>query len=368
MDFSFTRNDLIFKRPAGTSRGVLTQKPTWFIELVFAGQKGRGEVSLIPGLSIDDENLVEAELEKIAMGVKSPAAFSLFMEFFGDMLIDTSLAAYRKKLHRISGLLDTFLVSIDGQFPAIRFAMEMALLDLLGGASSVYFHSDFLTGRTRIPINGLIWMGDTDYMNEQIEAKLEEGYSCLKLKIGALDFKSECKVLKSVRKRFSAKELELRVDANGAFSPNDVDEKLKRLSDFKLHSIEQPLRQGQWPEMARICKKPPLPIALDEELIGVPPENRAALLDEIQPQYIILKPSLLGGFYHADSWIRLADERDIGTWSTSALESNLGLSAIAQWAALYNVTMPQGLGTGKLFTNNLPSSLFIENGYLAMDS
>lgn len=368
MDFSFTRNDLIFKRPAGTSRGVLTQKPTWFIELVFAGQRGRGEVSLIPGLSIDDENLVEAELEKIAAGVKSPIAFSLFMEFFGDMVIDASLAAYRKKLGRISELLDTFLVSIDGRFPAIRFAMEMALLDLLGGASTAFFQSGFLTGEVKIPINGLIWMGDPDYMTEQIETKLEEGYSCLKLKIGAIDFKSECKILKSIRKRFSAKDLELRVDANGAFSPSNVDKRLKRLSDFELHSIEQPIRQGQWAEMARICKDSPLPIALDEELIGVAPENREALLDEIQPQYIILKPSLLGGFHHADAWIQLADERGIGNWSTSALESNLGLSAIAQWAALYDVTMPQGLGTGKLFTNNLPSPLFIENGYLTMDS
>lgn len=368
MDFSFTRNDLIFKRPAGTSRGVLTQKPTWFIELVFAGQKGRGEVSLIPGLSIDDENFVEAELERIALDVKSPAAFPRFMEFFGDMVIDTSLVAYRKKLGRISDLLDTFQVSVDGRFPAIRFAMEMALLDLLGGASSFYFQSKFLTGEAQIPINGLIWMGDIDYMQEQIEAKLEEGYSCLKLKIGALDFESECQVLKSIRKRFSASELELRVDANGAFSPDDVDEKLKRLSKFQLHSIEQPLRQGQWPEMARICQDPPLPIALDEELIGVAPEQRQALLDTIQPQYIILKPSLLGGFYHADSWIQLAEQRGIGSWSTSALESNLGLSAIAQWAALYDVAMPQGLGTGKLFTNNLPSPLFIKKGYLAMES
>lgn len=209
-------------------------------------------------------------------------------------------------------------------------------------------------------------MGDEAFMQEQIEAKLAEGYGCLKMKIGAIDFEAECKLLEGIRKSFDPERLELRVDANGAFSLKEAEEKLKILSQFELHSIEQPIKQGHWEEMAMLCNDPPLSIALDEELIGVRESEQLELLDSIKPQYIILKPSLVGGFHFAGKWLENGAEKGVDGWVTSALESNLGLNAIAQWTALYNFTMPQGLGTGALFTNNLPSDLSIEKGYLKL--
>lgn len=369
MKLSFRRNDLIFKRPAGTSRGILTKKPTWFVALHHLRLKGIGEVSLIPGLSIDDEQAIDGELALLQAQFEKSDVEGRFEKLIDGQGINCSLSGYKNLLADIASFLDALQVSADGRFrrfPAIRFALEMALLDLLAGGKETWFTSDFLVGSQKIPVNGLIWMGDEAFMQEQIEAKLDEGYRCLKLKIGAIDFSTECRLLENIRCHFAPEALELRVDANGAFSPEQALDKLHVLSQFALHSIEQPIRQGQWTEMASLCKTSPLPIALDEELIGVADDDRDALLAAINPQYIILKPSLLGGFHNAGKWIDAAESAGVGAWVTSALESNIGLNAIAQWTALYKFSLPQGLGTGALFTNNVPSRLLVEKGFLRL--
>ena len=249
--------------------------------------------------------------------------------------------------------------------PSIQFGVEQVFLSLKSEDMFQLFPSDFTKGKAAIPINGLIWMGSEDFMKEQIAQKLEEGFTTLKLKIGAIDFETELRLLKSIRKQFTSEEVEIRVDANGAFLPKEVMEKLKRLSEYQLHSIEQPIKVGQWKEMAELCAETPLPIALDEELIGIfnLPEKEK-LLSTIQPQYIILKPSLIGGFSGSNEWIALAEKYNIDWWITSALESNIGLNAIAQYTYSLNINMPQGLGTGGLFTNNIDSPLEVHSGYL----
>jgi L-alanine-DL-glutamate epimerase-like enolase superfamily enzyme len=230
------------------------------------------------------------------------------------------------------------------------------------------FPSDFTKGKDSIPINGLIWMGDPVFMKQQIKDKLASGFSCIKLKIGAIDFDNELELIKSIRNEFDAKTIEIRVDANGAFKPNEALEKLKRLSDYNLHSIEQPIRQGQVGDMAQLCSETPLPIALDEELIGVfSVTEKQFLLQTIKPQYIILKPTLVGGFKGSQEWIALAESNQIGWWVTSALESNIGLNAIAQWTYTLESQLPQGLGTGGLFTNNIQSPLVVDSGQLVYD-
>lgn len=370
MKLFFRRNDLFFKRPAGTSRGILTSKPTWFVTLHYLGLKGLGEVSLIPGLSIDDELAIDDQLALLQLRFASGDVDKGLARLVADHghTLDFSLVGYRNLLTEIASFLEVLQVSADGRFPAIRFALEMALLDLVAGGKETWFVSAFVAGTQKIPVNGLIWMGEAAFMQEQIEAKLEEGYRCLKLKIGAIDFSTECRLLENIRNHFTPQELELRVDANGAFRPEQALDKLNTLSQFGLHSIEQPIKQGQWDEMASLCRTSPLPIALDEELIGVIGDEREALLVAINPQYIILKPSLLGGFHYAGEWIEYAQNAGIGAWVTSALESNIGLNAIAQWTALYNFHLPQGLGTGKLFTNNVPSNLLVEEGFLRLSS
>ena len=241
---------------------------------------------------------------------------------------------------------------------SIRFGVETALLDLQHGGRRMIYPSEFTAGKQAIEINGLIWMGDKRTMASRIDEKLAAGFSCIKLKIGAIDFDDECELLAAIRRRYSREDIELRVDANGAFSPYDALEHLQRLSAYDLHSIEQPIRAGQWEAMARLCEETPLPIALDEELIGITDSTeKLALLETISPQYIVLKPSLIGGFSGAEEWIEFARNCRVGWWITSALESNVGLNAIAQWTAALPVNMPQGLGTGALFTNNIPSPL-----------
>ncbi len=244
--------------------------------------------------------------------------------------------------------------------PSIRFGLEMALLDWVKGGKNRFFQNDFYDNQKAIPINGLIWMGDRDFMLEQINQKLNEGYDCIKLKIGAIDFGQELELLSYIRSKYSEDQITLRVDANGAFSPKEALEKLHRLAEFQIHSIEQPIKAGQVEEMRKLCEVTPVPIALDEELIGV--ENKAGLMDSILPQHIILKPTLLGGFQESKEWIKLAEERGVGWWMTSALESNIGLNAIAQLASSLNPVIPQGLGTGKLYHNNLKSPLEISGG------
>ncbi|PWH85914.1 o-succinylbenzoate synthase [Brumimicrobium oceani] len=333
---SFEKKVFEFKRPSGTSRGVLTEKKAWFITVWNQENpeiKGVGECSVIPGLSPD---------------------------YLDD-------ASYENVLNSVVVDVDSFSVNIEElkDYPSIYFGLEMALLDLKNGGKGVFYETDFTKGKQVIPINGLIWMGDEDFMQSQISQKIKEGFSCIKMKIGAIDFEKELEILAGIRKQVSAKEITLRVDANGAFTPEDAPEKLKRLSEFELHSIEQPIKQGQITEMHELCSKNILPIALDEELIGVHDlEDKKQLLDKIQPQYIILKPSLIGGFKGTKEWIELAEKRNIPWWITSALESNVGLDAIAQFTSTYEITLPQGLGTGALYTNNTASLLKVESGEL----
>ncbi len=326
---------LDFKQPSGTSRGILKTKETWFIVLNKDGKRGVGECGILRGLSIDDRPDYEATLQWTCRNVR------LGLEVLLDKLIE---------------------------FPSIQIGLEMAFKSLESENEFELFPSDFTKGKASIPINGLIWMGAEAFMKEQIQDKIEAGFSCIKMKIGAIDFKTELNLLKSIRKNFSESDIELRVDANGAFKPDEALEKLKQLSDYKLHSIEQPIKAGQFEEMARLCEKTTLPIALDEELIGVfSKTKKEELLQIIKPQYIILKPSFIGGFKSSNEWISLAEQQNIGWWITSALESNVGLNAIAQYTFLKNNNMPQGLGTGSLFTNNFQSPLKVKNGTLHYD-
>jgi o-succinylbenzoate synthase len=332
MKATFKKYNLQFKRPSGTSRGVLTQKETWFIILEHNGKQGIGECNMFKGLSIDDipnyEDMLAWTCENINLGL--------------DMLLRELV-----------------------ELPSIQFGLEMAFRSLESQSILNLFPSKFTAGEEAIPINGLVWMGDKAFMKEQIKQKITEGFHCIKMKIGAIDFQTEVELLKSVRKEFSINNIELRVDANGAFTPNQALEKLKILSELAIHSIEQPIKQGQWNEMAELCGQTPLPIALDEELIGVfTVTDKEKLLQTINPQYIILKPSLVGGFKGSSEWISLAEKQNIGWWITSALESNIGLNAIAQWTYTLNNKMPQGLGTGSLFTNNIDSPLQVKNGTL----
>lgn len=254
------------------------------------------------------------------------------------------------------------------EFPSIQFGLEQALLSIKSQDPFELFSSEFTKGTDAIPINGLIWMGDKSFMQKQIKEKLKSGFTTIKLKIGAIDFKTELDLLKNIRKEFSAKEIELRVDANGAFKPKEALEKLKQLSDFQLHSIEQPIKAGQWDLMAELCKTTPLAIALDEELIGVfNRSDKEKMMQVVNPQFIILKPSLIGGFGGTNEWIDIANTSDTDWWITSALESNIGLNAIAQYTYKLHNKMPQGLGTGSLFSNNITSPLKVKNGALYYD-
>lgn len=330
---------LNFKQASGTSRGVLTQKDSWFIRIwddKNPDVKGVGECSIIKGLSSDDRD------------------------------------GYVDKIKEICESIDDYWYYLeDGltEWPSIYFGLETAFLDFQAKGSKVLFPSDFTKGKAQIPINGLVWMGDSGFMKEQIQQKLEDGFDCLKLKIGAINFDEEIKLLQAIRKDFGSDKIELRVDANGAFSPADALNKLKILSEFQIHSIEQPIKAGQWKTMADLCLFSPLPIALDEELIGVSDLSlKNELLDTIKPQYIILKPSLLGGIKGSKEWINLAEERNIPWWITSALESNIGLNAIAQWTYTLNNPMPQGLGTGQIYSNNIVSPLHMSKGFLAYDT
>lgn len=344
---SFTSHTLRFRFEAGTSRGVLTQKTTYILtvrDVGFPEAYGVGEAGPLQGLSIDDVPDFEAVLTGISQSFNE-ARYGL-----EDIDLEHLLARH-----------------VPEAFPSIRFGLEAALLDLLNGARRIYFENDFSKGIRPIEINGLIWMGTPEFMSSQIEAKLESGYKTLKLKVGAVDFEEECRLLEGVRKRFSKHEITLRVDANGAFKADDAVEKLRRLAAYDLHSIEQPIRAGQAEAMARLVAEAPLDIALDEELIGIKSAtDKRALLETIRPPYIILKPTLLGGFARTREWIELAETLGIQWWTTSALESNIGLEAIAQFTAQFHNPLPQGLGTGQLYENNFTSGLTIEHGHLKL--
>ena len=325
---------LHFKRPAGTSRGVYTVRDVWYVKVTssrYPGRTGIGECAPLPNLSCDDLPNYEEVARKLCAQVEQ------------EERIDVEMLR---------------------PYPSLLFGLESAFRHLETGSTALW-DTPFSRGEAGIPINGLIWMGSYDYMYQQIVKKMELGFRCIKLKIGAIDFDRELELLRFIRSKFPADVIELRVDANGAFDPKDALEKLKRLSELQLHSIEQPIRAGQWQEMARLVEDTPLPIALDEELIGIhTPEQKAELLDTIHPHYIILKPSLHGGMAGGMEWIEAARERNIGWWITSALESNIGLNAIAQWCATLQTNLPQGLGTGALFTDNVPMPLEVRGDCL----
>lgn len=325
---TYTTLNLQFIFPAGTSRGVLLEKPSSFLILVEDGVVGIGECSTISGLSIDPEETYFKRLGKLCSELNAGV---------NPNTIDLTL------------------------YPSIAFGLETALLDLKAKGSKQLFDTDFSQGKAGIPINGLVWMGARAFMEKQIRDKIEAGYRCIKLKVGAIDFETELQILSDIRKQFSPADIEIRLDANGALNPSEALEKLERLSAFHIHSIEQPVREcGVW---SVECDKSPIPIALDEELIGVS-DNKEELLNNIKPQYIILKPSMLGGFKACEEWINLAKKHHVGWWITSALEANIGLNAIAQWTATLGSPMPQGLGTGQLYHNNIPSPLVIEKAQL----
>jgi o-succinylbenzoate synthase len=332
MKATYHKYILNFKRPSGTSRGIMTEKETWFIILEEEGRKGIGECGILRGLSADDRPDYETKLQWTCEHIH------LGKDALWEALIE---------------------------FPSIQFGVEMAFQSLISETPFLLFPSAFTEGEKSVEINGLIWMGEAAFMKQQIEEKLAQGFKCVKLKIGAIDFDKELELLGFIRKNFTSEQVEIRVDANGAFGLNEALVKLNQLSGFKLHSIEQPIRKNNTDNMAELCEITPFPIALDEELIGVFTfEEKEQLLQKIKPQYIILKPSFVGGFKGTQEWISLAEKHKIGWWITSALESNIGLNAIAQWTFLQHNSMPQGLGTGALYTNNFDCPLEVSAGQL----
>jgi len=326
---------LNFQNPAGTSRGVLNTKDSYFIFLEKDGLAGIGECGILKGLSVDDRPDYEDRLTELCHNLSKG-----FTDKGEDYLVE---------------------------WPSIRAGLEMARLDL-ESKNHLLFPSDFTDGYERQSINGLIWMGDLNFMKSQIRAKIESGFLVLKMKIGSIGLAQELQVLREIRKEYSPAELQLRVDANGAFSLQEAVGVLDQLDKLRIHSIEQPIKAGQINEMAYLCQNSPMPIALDEELIGVfKDEDKERLLDVIKPRFIILKPSFLGGFKESEKWIDLAEDRGIGWWVTSALESNIGLSAIAQWNYNLYGHLASGLGTGGLYTNNFESPLEIVRGTIAFN-
>lgn len=331
MKASYFNYNLQFKFPAGTSRGILEHKPSSFLIIEKDGVIGIGECSTIPDLSIDPPTTYFQKLDEVCRSINE-----------GGDPNSIDLSAY----------------------PSIAFGLETALLDLVVNGSKCLFPSAFTEGKAGIPINGLVWMGDKAFMQKQIREKIDAGYRCIKLKVGAIDFDTELEIIANIRKQFSPDDMEIRLDANGGYAPENALEKLNRLSAFSIHSIEQPIEQKQFDAMAELCRQSPIPIVLDEEIIGVNSGEKETLLQTIKPAYIILKPSLIGGFKQSEEWIRLAEKQNVDWWITSALESNIGLNAIAQWTFTLNSKLPQGLGTGQLYHNNIPSPLEIENAKL----
>ena len=323
---------LDFKNPSGTSRGVLTQKETWFLIFENGDKRGLGECGLLRGLSCDDRSDYEEKLQWVCQNIH-----------LGEKLLWEALI----------------------EFPSIQFGVEMAFLSLNSANPFLLFPSAFTNGEKSILINGLVWMGNEQFMKQQIEEKIDQGFTCIKLKIGAIDFEKELALLHFIRQNFNSSQIEIRVDANGAFGKEEALSKLNQLSKFELHSIEQPIAKNNVEVMANLCKNSAIDIALDEELIGVfSTDEKEAILTKIKPQYIILKPSFVGGFRGTNEWISLAEKHNIKWWITSALESNIGLNAIAQFTFLKQNLLPQGLGTGGLFTNNFDCPLEVKNGQL----
>jgi o-succinylbenzoate synthase len=337
MKISYTDRVLHFKQPAGTSRGVYTTHHSYYVRIEQDGVVGIGECSVLPDLSSDamPAKRYEQILNKVCAFVEKTGGIPY------EML---------------------------RPYPSILFGLETAFAQLDARGSAAFFDTPFARGEEGITINGLVWMGTFEEMYARMEEKLEAGFRCVKLKIGAIDWQKELSLIRYIRQHFSREQIELRVDANGGFTPENAMSRLEELSRYDIHSIEQPIRQHQWREMAELCRESPLPIALDEELIGVnQPDMKRRLLEEIRPAYIVLKPSLHGGMRGTREWIAFAREHGIGSWITSALESNIGLNAVAQLCAkVYgpDITMPQGLGTGLLYTDNIDMPLEIRGDKL----
>lgn len=326
---------LIFKNPSGTSRGILTYKDTYFIKIwdeENPGHYGIGECALFKGLSKEDNNTYEDKLRELCENIAKDEA--------------TDLSAYS----------------------SIMFGFEGAIFDFSSGGKRIMMPSQFTAGDMRIPINGLVWMGSKDEMISRIDEKVKAGFHTIKLKVGAIDFESELLMVKHIREKYSEKDLEIRLDANGGFTAENALERLDRFSKYNIHSIEQPVKAGQFDVMKDVCEKSAIPVALDEELIGISDSKlKEEMIQYIKPKYIILKPSLMGGLNGAEEWLRIAAANDVGGWITSALESNIGLNQIAQWTATLMPRIPQGLGTGNLYTNNIESPLFQEKDSLGFD-
>ena len=336
MRATYCKYDLIFKQASGTSRGVLKTKTSYFIKITANNRVGYGECGLLKCLSYDDvpdyEDKLSWACNHIHLGLES---------LWSDLL----------------------------HFPSIQFGLEQAFLSLQSSQPFILFPSPFISAQTPIPINGLIWMGDQNFMAQQIGAILNNGFNCVKMKIGAIDVDQELALLRSIRQQYPEEVIELRVDANGAFDLKTAYKVMESLQEIGVHSIEQPLPVQSISDLATLCADTPIPVALDESLIGcLTIAQKEHLLDTVNPQYIILKPSFIGGFKGSDQWIQLANSRGIGWWVTSALESNIGLNAIAQWVFLKSTILPQGLGTGSLYTNNIPAPLKVQKGTLAYDS
>ncbi len=342
MVITFKKHELLFKFEAGTSRGILKTHIVYYVSISYKHNPeivGIGECAPLAGLSIDHVPHFESTLISI---IKK-------LSFFEKLTFEN--------LNEI----------IPESFPSMRFGFETALFDLINGGNRQIFMNDFSKNDKGIAINGLIWMGDKALMINRIKQKLNEGYTTLKLKIGAIDFDAECEIIENIRSQFSENEVCIRVDANGAFKPEVTLNKLNRLAKYKIHSIEQPIKAGQAEKLQNIIKNSPIPIALDEELIGIFGKEKEQLITFLKPHYLILKPTVLGGIEATKSWIQIAENLNIKWWFTSALESNIGLNAIAQFAYEFHNNLPQGLGTGQLYLNNIPSPLIIENAKLFYD-
>lgn len=353
---AFTKQVFHFNFQARTSRGAMRERTCWIVKVWDENEPenfGLGECAPLPGLSIDDLPDYEERLKAVLQDLEKLTSNNGHPDRYRETLDNT--------LRMVSKLVPT-------NYPSIVFGLETALLDLLNGGKRVIFNNDFQTGR-KLPINGLIWMADMDLMLQQIAIKIQDGYRCIKMKVGGLNFEKECDILHYIRKKYFREDITIRLDANGAFKVDDCSYKLKELSKFTIHSIEQPIKPGQLEALREISENSPIPIALDEELIGVnDASNRKKLLETSNVPYIILKPSLHGGLQSCKEWITQAEHMKKGWWITSALESNIGLNAICQLTAEYPVSIPQGLGTGLLYENNIESPLVVKNGEISLNS
>lgn len=338
---SFLVRTFTFGFDARTSRGRMTDRRSWFLKVADRRKPemwGYGECAPLPGLSVDDVPDFEKVLDAVVGNI-------------GNVVLSGDIP------QQVYNLVPT-------GFPSIQFGLETAFFDLLQGGKRLIFDNDFVRG-VPIPINGLVWMADGESMLKQVHALVAKGFSCIKVKVGGLDFEVECALLQEVRQSYGSDVITLRLDANGAFGDEEALDKLERLSTFSIHSIEQPVKPGS-SRLAEICQRSPIPVALDEELIGNELAKQA-LLERSRPSFIVLKPSLHGGIYHCREWIAIAERLGIGWWITSALESSIGLNAISQFTAEYPVTIPQGLGTGSIYTNNIPAPLRVSGGGLWYD-